>query len=282
MAHAEARALGIEAPLRDWLALNIVDDGAGGAGVAPLPPAALMRRTSGTDNPQYFASHGVTIASALAKASPKPLNAYRSILDFGAGCGRLARMFKGFRGRYVGVDVDLELVAWLKAALPFVEAEVISPHARLPFAAGTFEGVVSISVFTHMDRRHWRFFLAELARVTAPGGIAMLTLHGERVLARAEREADLRTMLALGEADLAAARAAFDKGDGFHFVPQSHPALRRYRYGTTFTNARYVTAASRPRFDVVNLVEGAIHDFQDILVLRRTDAPARHRWFGRG
>jgi SAM-dependent methyltransferase len=272
--HAEARTLGINAPLHDWLALNIKDDGAGGPGIAPLPPAALMQRTSGTDNPQYFASHGVTIAAALAKASPKPLPHYSSILDFGVGCGRLARIFKGYSGRYVGVDVDIDLIAWVKAALPWVEAELISPNTRLPFAAGTFEAAISISVFTHMDARHYRFFLNDLARVMKPGGIAMLTLHGERVLQRAEQEDHLREMLALSTAQIAAAHAALTTGGGFHFIQQSHPALRRYRYGTTFVNERFARKACGALFDVVGLTPGAIHDFQDVLVLRRTDEPA--------
>lgn len=271
--HAEARALGICAPLRDWLALNIKDNGAGGPGIAPLPPARLMQRTSGTENPQYFASHGVTILAALADASPKPLQHYRSILDFGVGCGRLARLFKGYRGLYAGVDVDIDLIAWIKAALPWVRAELVSPDTRLPFAAGTFEAVISISVFTHMDAGHYRFFLNELARLTEPGGIVMLTLHGERVLERAEEEEHLRTMLALSAEQIAAARAAFDTGNGFHFVPQSHPALKRYRYGTTFVNERYAREACGRLFDVVSLTPGAIHDFQDILTLRRTDVP---------
>lgn len=55
-----------------------------------------MHRTSGLDNDQHFAAHDGAIVRALAAASRKPLSDYRDLLDFGAGAGRLARMFKGF------------------------------------------------------------------------------------------------------------------------------------------------------------------------------------------
>ena len=51
-----------------------------------------------------FAQHGRDIYAALDAASPKPLRSFASVPDFGVGSGRLARLFTGFDGRYVGVD----------------------------------------------------------------------------------------------------------------------------------------------------------------------------------
>ncbi len=70
-----------------------------------------MHRTANTDNDQRFAAVGVAILRALAAASRKPLSEYRDLLDFGVGAGRLARMFKGFQGRYAGADIDADNVA---------------------------------------------------------------------------------------------------------------------------------------------------------------------------
>jgi len=90
--------------------------------VAPFPPAALMHRTANTDNDQRFAAVGVAILRALAAASRKPLSEYRDLLDFGVGAGRLARMFKGFQGRYAGADIDADNVAWIAGNLPWLQA----------------------------------------------------------------------------------------------------------------------------------------------------------------
>ena len=71
----------------------------------PVSAPALMHRTSPRPHPD-FAAHGATILRALAAHSPEPLGDSRSLLDFGVGAGRLARLFKGYNGRYVGVDID--------------------------------------------------------------------------------------------------------------------------------------------------------------------------------
>src|SRR5271169_6382610 len=87
---------------------------------APFPPPDLMRRVSGLTTNAEFASHGRDIFCALQRASPKPLRDFTSVLDFGVGSGRLARMFKGFEGLYYGADVDHELLNWAAGALPWV------------------------------------------------------------------------------------------------------------------------------------------------------------------
>ena len=107
--------------------------------VAPFPPPALMNRTSGLDNDQHFAAHGGAILGALAAVSPKPLSDYRDLLDFGIGAGRMARMFKGFQGRYVGADIDADNVAWIAGNLPWVQAVKTEPGRMLPFADADFD-----------------------------------------------------------------------------------------------------------------------------------------------
>ena len=99
---------------------------------APFPPSHLMQRVSGLTSERDFAKHGCDLFDALSSAAPKPLFEFRSILDFGVGSGRLARMFKNFEGAYYGVDVDHELVDWVASALPWVVAFATEPRAALP------------------------------------------------------------------------------------------------------------------------------------------------------
>src|SRR4051812_47892413 len=92
-------------PAQDWIALNrvgIFEDERLRAHVSPFPPEELMRNVSGLQSERDFAAHGTDIYTALMLRSPRPLTQYQAILDFGCGCGRLARMFKGHPHRVAG------------------------------------------------------------------------------------------------------------------------------------------------------------------------------------
>jgi hypothetical protein len=100
-------------------------------------------------------------------------------------------------------------------------------------------------------------------------------------LERAETDSIIATMLALPKGGLARAHAAFDAGPGFCFLRQhGHLTSSRYEYGVTFISEAYI-ACNWPRyFELQDIVRGAIHDFQDIVVLRRRDdasTPGRER-----
>ena len=181
-------------------------------------------------------------------------------------------MFKGFQGRYVGADIDAGSVAWIAANLPWVQAVKTEPGRTLPFADAAFDAVAGISVFTHMNERDQFFYLDELRRVTRAGAMLFLTVSGTRVLERAETDSVVATMLALPKGGLATARAAFDTGPGFCFLRQhGHLTSSRYEYGVTFISEAYITRNWSRYFELQDIVRGAIHDFQDIVVLRRRD-----------
>jgi SAM-dependent methyltransferase len=237
--------------------------------VAAFPPSKLMQRVSGLTNARDFAIHGKDIFLALNAASPKRLADFNSILDFGVGVGRLARMFKGFRGHYTGADIDHELLAWTTENLPWVRPMATRPRAELPASAGAFDCVISVSVFTHMTEADSIFYLQSLQRVTKPGAILLLTVHGERALNRAETEEDIFNMLAVPRIEIEEARRLIDIS-GFKFIRQcGHLTSAAYDYGISFTGERYVRSVWAKHFAVEGVVLGGIHDFQDIVVLRR-------------
>jgi SAM-dependent methyltransferase len=265
--------LGIEGDLVAWIRLNEIDafnSVIAREYVAPFPPSDLMHRTSGLTADVGFAAHGAEILRALAGSCPETLPNSRNLLDFGVGAGRLARMFKGFSGRYVAVDVDQEMVDWVNRHLPWVKAYRTEPRRRLPFPAGAFDAVVSVSVFTHMNEPDHLFYLDELMRVTVPGAKLMLTVSGARVIERAEQEPEVLRMLAMRPDELARARDALDHGNGFRFVrQQGHLTSETYEYGMTFISPSYIARRWSQYFEIEKVVPGAIGDFQDIVVLRR-------------
>jgi len=229
-----------------------------------------MHRRSGLGGDSDFAGHGAVIVRALAACSREPLGNYRSVLDFGVGVGRLARMFKGFDGRYAGVDIDGLPVDWMKERLPWVDAHKTEPLQPLPFPDSTFDAVFSISVFTHMNEPDHLFYLDELKRVTVPGARLFITVCTERVLQRAEDEKGVLQMLTMPPGGLDAARAALQGGSGFYFVRQEgHLTSNAYEYGITFISAAYIKRHWSEYFDLETVAVGGIHDSRDIVVLRR-------------
>lgn len=262
---------GVNLSANDWAAFNAspeVEVLAANGQIAPFPPRQLMQRVSGLTCPNDFASHGRDLFLALSAASDVPLSTYNSILDFGVGSGRLARMFKGFKGSYVGADIDHELLDWVSKQLPWVTPLETTPRAALPYCDVSFDCVISISVFTHMSEKDSLFYLEELHRVTRQGGKLFLTVHGERALKRAETEADIFDMLSVPRDGVKTAR---DGMPGFTFIPQQgHLTSSAYDYGISFTGEGYIRSHWTKRFQVDRVISGAIHDFQDIVVLTRT------------
>lgn len=275
---------GCRMPFEQWMALNrteVFEQPPLRGYVSPFPPAELMSNVSGLSTDRDFAAHGTDIYRALTEASAKPLTAYESILDFGCGCGRLARMFKGHPGRLAGCDIDARHVEWVRSHLPFVDARVSRVTPPIPFDNSEFEAVVSISIFTHLPESSQDLFLAELHRVARPDGRLFLTVHGQRALQRAVGEPRIRAMLDMDEARFQQARADFAL-DRLSFVLQfghlttlgvssrSGPTKQitePFEYGITFTPESYVRNHWSRWFDVVDYRHGGIHDFQDIVVL---------------
>jgi SAM-dependent methyltransferase len=265
--------LGMRMPMEDWLDLNqrlCFERPELSKHVSPFPPPHLMQIVSGLTSQADFAAHGVTLYRAIQDASPKPLADYRSILDFGCGCGRLGRMFKGHPGKITGCDIDGRLVDWVNSNLPHMTAVRTEPAEPLPFEDDSFDGVISVSVFSHLDENTQKLYLGELKRVSASGAYLFLTTHGERALARALNEDRIFEMLGILRADLNRAATGMNEGHhNFILQPSGHLTSEDYKYGITFIPESYVRRVWTEFFDVAAIVGGAIHDFQDIVVCRK-------------
>jgi SAM-dependent methyltransferase len=120
---------------------------------------------------------------------------FSRILDFGCGCGRVARQLIQQRTQpdaYLGLDMHRGMIEWCRANLTphapqfeFVHHDVGNqffnpgpgkPEA-LPFPAesASFTLVNAISVFTHLTQGQAEHYLAECARVLRPDGVLLAT-----------------------------------------------------------------------------------------------------------
>ena len=222
----------------------------------PLPPARLIMRVAGTPDVAWFLESGRlaadSIRTALAGADTRIEDA-RAILDFGCGCGRVVRNWRGVSGTVAGSDLSGEAIEWCRDNLGFARFETNALAPPLAFENESFDVVYALSVFTHLPEAMQLDWIDELARVTEPGAHVILTTHGERY--RERLDDDERRRYARGELVVRWAE-----------VPGTNLC-------TTFHPPSWVRERLVPRgFEEVAFVaEGATgNPYQDLFLLRRT------------
>jgi SAM-dependent methyltransferase len=111
------------------------------------------------------------------------VNSQVRMLDVGTGTGSVAAAAVERGAGVTAVDAQPDMVAWTARRVP--EADVrVAALPELPFDAGAFDVTVGNFVLNHVGRP--RAALAELARVTRPGGTIALTVWSEPAGAGAE------------------------------------------------------------------------------------------------
>jgi SAM-dependent methyltransferase len=153
---------------------------------ADLPDEDRRYRVIGDRDARGFLVSGATdyrrLDHALVEITGRGLADHARVLDWGVGCGRVARHFPAERAAALtGCDIDRDNVAWCRAHLggAYVATTLLPP---LPFADGTFDLVYGISVFTHLREAMQIRWLAELWRVTKPGAMLLMTTHGRTAI----------------------------------------------------------------------------------------------------
>lgn len=192
------------------------------------------------------------------------------ILDFGCGPGRCLRFFLR-RSRdvsFVGIDVDPASVRWCQANFPFGEFHVNPERPPTRLASAAFGFVYAISVFSHLSEENHVDWLRELARLSRPGALLVLTVHGKHALDRARNEEFFFRMVGMPLDDLDRAHSTVER-HGFAFVSQPEGHLNRSLYGLTFLSEDYVRRTWSSEFEVVRYEHGALDAWQDAVVLRR-------------
>lgn len=188
------------------------------------------------------------------------------MLDFGCGCGRTIIWFADRERptRLHGTDVDAEAISWCQDNLDFAEFTVNGSLPPLDYPPEAFDLVYAISVFTHLDEDHQFRWLEELRRVTTPGGLVLLTVHGPH----AQRNLPPRVSSVLEEEGF-----AFTGSDDWRGV---FPEW----YQTAYHTERYVLERYSEYFDVLEYLPRGMNGHQDVVVLRKppvSDTPATDR-----
>lgn len=168
------------------------DDGRSEADGFPLPPASLRTVVAGTPGVTWFLDSGRQHAAIISEAFERhgqPVGSAERLLDFGCGCGRVLRHWSGLAGPEIhGSDYNRRLIRWCEPNLPFAEFSVNELAPPLSYASDFFDLVYGISVFTHLPENLEQAWSEELARILKPGGLLLLTTHGDSYLDRLNAE----------------------------------------------------------------------------------------------
>lgn len=232
------RLFRIQLRLRCWFADLTPPRDANGS---PLPPALLRYRVSESLDPAEFLRIGHGCARLIEEHSLPigvPLEGARRVLDFGCGCGRTLRwMLANFPGvEFHGADVDPHAIRWCQQHLPAAHCIPSSPEPPLPYPDGHFDFVYCLSVFTHLDEAAQDRWLKELARLLAPGGLLLFTVHGSLATAALD-PTGLDTLRTTG------------------FLHRRSPKLRGIVpdwYQTTWHSEQYIATRVAALFDTVD------------------------------
>lgn len=157
-----------------------------------IPPTEMLHDGSTSADQFVLLGEGFCQYILMPRAHLAPT---ASILDVGCGNGGVARALTRYisaEGRYEGLDVNSNTIAWLQQRyhsyrnFRFTHANVrnrlYNPSGRIrpidyrfPFADASFDVVLLKSVFTHMVPDEMSAYMREVSRVLTKGGRSVIT-----------------------------------------------------------------------------------------------------------
>lgn len=236
-----------------------------GIDLPPFPPEEVQKITNNLSGVETMrgAADFYRIADEEMTERLSPDITDLKLLDFGAGWGRITRLFLRSitPGNLYGIDVDERLVASGRELLPGVHFDRLVSGGPLPYADGQFDVVVANSVFSHLSLDFHLFYIKEIARVMRTGGLLLATTLSQRHFEAGIGAERTRTWLSGIFPDIDAAQECLANGEFVH--GDTH---RWAGYGMTYIPDGWTAAHWRPYFEVL----GTRPDYsQDVQIAAR-------------
>jgi trans-aconitate methyltransferase len=124
------------------------------------------------------AAHASYIAELIYHHQPNPA----MICEWGCGPMRVLRHMVDYfdSARLMGLDYNTDTINWCRRFFPEIQFRVSNLNPPLPLADGEVDVICGISVLTHLSYRNHFAYAADLMRCIVPGGLLIVTVHGDR------------------------------------------------------------------------------------------------------
>ena len=231
----------------------------------PLPVEGDRELYYGPNHFNYWAS-GIRDWLQIREWTDKRGIEIKSIFDLGCASGRLLRHVACQTDvkEIYGADINRLHIEWINRYLPrSISAFQTTSVPYIPLPSASVDLVTAFSVFTHIEcfDTSW---LMEIRRILKPGGVAWLTVHGDRTWQELKPEWPLFGALDVhpdfqplrGKSELSQDRTVFRT-----FANQSYSSNVFYR-------DEYLRRTWGRYLDFVDVL-AARPPFQDVVVLRR-------------
>lgn len=229
----------------------------------PIPGSERRSRVHGSSTKEAFLLEGFTnymkLNYALNKKAGKNFKDISAALDWGCGCGRLARYFKDFsKTSFTGVDIDSDNIQWCRKNLPFGSYFEIPKYPPTTLPDSAFDLIIGISVFTHLEEENQFLWLKELHRIACKGAILLMTVHGQDAVIRGNLSPDLLLPLKI--------KGFWDAG---HNLDLGEAIDSNGYYRNVYHSTGYIRKKWSKYFEVIDIIPGCIGNLQDMIVLRK-------------
>jgi SAM-dependent methyltransferase len=223
-------------------------------GGAALPPPGLRMRVGIDSSRKHFDDIGRAAAVdilAILDRSGVDRRTLGPWLDYGCGCGRVARHLHARGVEVWGVDIDGDAIRWCQEHLSRERFFTVAPTPPTQLSDGSFDLIYSVSVFTHLDEAAQFAWLAELRRLLRPGGVLVASTHSPE--------------LVYNRPDMALAQHEQLRDHGFAFVGSEGP----FNDDSAFHSPAYLQREWSPYFTMLRHEAAGLVGYQDLSVWRR-------------
>ena len=230
--------------------------------MAPRESSLLQQVVGAGGTPEGYLYGGFTTSVGLRgilMLIGRNITEFSKILDFGCGSARVVRWFRDLLPAALhGTDISEEAIQWSKENVSQIQFATNNHLPPLSFPDKFMDLVFGVSVLTHLDENYQNAWLEELYRVTQPGAIVMLSVHGEG-----------HTRMALPEEQL----QLFSE-KGFLFLKGEGPTVEDLPdfYQVAYHALPYIKSTWSRFFEILLYVKNGPLYLQDLVVMRRLDS----------
>ena len=230
-------------------------------------------------DPEVHTQNGLHAALAVDRTLREAGYSFQSkgsVLDFGAGAGRVVRFLAPAYPNidWHACDVVENLVAWGEQHLSAIRFSLNPVYPPSQYKTDQFDTIFAVSVFSHLTEEHALLWLKELHRILKPGGYLLITVLGKYNVDLRRDPEKLGGKHGMNDVDFDKVANDLEQ-HGFVYVDACkrsrilHPILADPPYGAAFMLPKWIEMNDlNGRYEITLFKERAL-SAQDGIVLRK-------------